>query len=101
MKLIDGNTFVWGEKAKNVDAKPGVYIFYDKNGDVIYIGQSENLKERFTTYFATNFENNACKQNTVEYQREFTTNHEEREKQLLEFSKRKFGRLPPCNEKVG
>jgi len=47
-----------------VKAKPGVYVLYDKNKDVIYIGESENLQNQFAKYVDTNFENDTCKQKT-------------------------------------
>lgn len=35
---------------------PGVYIFYDKNNKIIYIGKSKNLKRRVSSYFAKNID---------------------------------------------
>lgn len=38
-------------RPQNIPTEPGVYRFYDKNGDVIYVGKAKNLKNRLTTYF--------------------------------------------------
>ena len=62
------------------------------------MGQSNNLQERFTKYLDTNFEDDICKQKTVAYQREFLDNPKERQSQLLEEFKNRFGRLPRYNE---
>src|SRR5690625_3404235 len=34
--------------------KPGVYQFFDKKGDIIYIGKAKNLKKRIFSYFNKN-----------------------------------------------
>jgi len=86
------------QSARFVKAKPGVYVLYDKNEDVIYIGESENLQNQFAKYVDTNFENDTCKQKTHTYQREFVENPKERRKQLLEDFKNKNGKLPLCND---
>ncbi len=62
------------------------------------MGQSNNLQERFTKYLDTNFEDDICKQKTVECQREFLDSPKERQSQLLEEFKNRFGRLPRYNE---
>ena len=97
MEILDEKVLVWLENAQFVKAKPAVYVLYDKNLDAIYIGKSENLRDKFAMYFNTNFENDPCKQKTLTYQRAFVVNPKERKRQLLEDYKEKHGKLPCCN----
>jgi len=97
MEILDDELHLWLQSARFVKAKPSVYIFYDKNKDVIYIGESDNLQKQFAEYVDTNFKNDACKQKTHTYQREFVENPKERKRHLLEDYKEKHGKLPSCN----
>jgi excinuclease ABC subunit C len=38
-------------KIKNLPQKPGVYLFKDKTGQIIYIGKAKNLRSRVRQYF--------------------------------------------------
>jgi len=98
MEILDEKVLVWLENAQFVKAKPAVYVLYDKNEDVIYIGESENLQKQFAKYVDTNFENDTCKQKTHTYQRAFVVNPKERKRQLLEDFKEKHSKLPVCND---
>ncbi len=40
------------EKLTNIPAKPGCYLFKDKNGTVIYVGKAGILRNRVRSYFA-------------------------------------------------
>lgn len=41
----------WQEKLKNLPVHPGVYLFKDEEGRVIYVGKAESLKSRVSSYF--------------------------------------------------
>jgi len=100
MEILDDKLRVWLESAKFVKSKPGVYVLYDRDKNIIFIGESDNLQKRFSKYVDTNFENDVCKQKTGSYQREFVENSKERMEQLLEDFKNEYGKLPLCNDVV-
>lgn len=97
MELLEDKIHLWLENARFVKAKPGVYVLYNRNLDVIYIGGSDNLQNQFERYVDTNFENNPCKQKTHTYQRTFVDNPSEQKRQLLQEYKNKHGTIPCCN----
>ena len=94
---IEGSFYNWNERARNVEERPGVYAFYDEGHDLIYIGESEDLRRRFREYLSNNFDENHCLRDTRFYKREFTNNHVEREGELLEEYEDENGSLPRCN----
>ena len=89
--------YVWGERAKHVPEGPGVYTLYDEEKALIYIGESTNLREKFTQYLETNFSRDPRKRGTRYYKREFTSKQEDRMRELLDEYRREHGRLPKCN----
>ncbi len=97
MELLDDKVRVWLDSAKFVKAIPGVYVLYNRNKEIIYIGESDNLQQTFTKYVDNNFENDSGKQKTQSYQREFVENPKERKRILLEDFKTDYGKLPSCN----
>lgn len=94
---ISGDMYSWGVKATNVPDKPGVYAFYDKAKDLIYIGESPNLREEFIHYVKTNFSDDFCKSETKYYKREITANREGRMKELLDEYRQHHNGFPKCN----
>ena len=97
MEILEEKVHLWIESARFVKSKPGVYIFYDRKLDAIYIGESDNLQAQFSKYLDTDFEGDECKKKIHTYQRTFTANPKEKKKQLLEDYKAKYGKLPSCN----
>ncbi|TNF49426.1 MAG: excinuclease ABC subunit UvrC [Bacteroidetes bacterium] len=45
------------DKVRLLPEKPGVYQFFDSNGQIIYVGKAKNLKKRVTSYFAKQHDN--------------------------------------------
>jgi len=39
------------DKLKGLPAKPGVYLFRDERGDVLYVGKAKSLRPRVRSYF--------------------------------------------------
>jgi DNA polymerase-3 subunit epsilon len=46
-------------KVDSIPEEPGVYYFYNENGDLIYIGKSRNLQQRIMTHLSNNTTNRA------------------------------------------
>ncbi|MBI5078519.1 GIY-YIG nuclease family protein, partial [Candidatus Saganbacteria bacterium] len=42
------------EKLKSLPARPGVYLFKDRSGEIIYIGKAKSLRRRVASYFKPN-----------------------------------------------
>src|SRR3569833_1421512 len=45
------NQFDYRAALKNVPHKPGIYQFWDKEKELIYIGKAKDLRNRVTSYF--------------------------------------------------
>lgn len=96
---ILGEMYHWGDKAKNVPEKPGVYTLYDKDGNLTYVGKSANLRKEFTKILNTNLsDDRPFTLETKYYKRELTSNHENRMKELLEEYRQKHGKPPKFNQ---
>jgi excinuclease ABC subunit C len=48
------------EQLKTLPAKPGVYIFRDAKGDVLYIGKAKSLRPRVRSYFQESLDSRAA-----------------------------------------
>ena len=44
-------------KTENIPDSPGIYYFYNEQGDLIYIGKSRNLQQRISTHLSNNATN--------------------------------------------
>jgi hypothetical protein len=94
---ISGKMYVWGHRAKHVPEGPGVYGLYNERKVLIYIGESSNLREKFTQYLKTNFSKDPRKRETKYYKRELAPKQEDRIWELLDEYRKKHGELPRCN----
>jgi hypothetical protein len=92
--------YYWGDKAKNAPEEPGVYALYDKNGILIYVGKSTNLRKEFASYLETGFSEDPCKRETKYYKRELTLRQEEKMNELLEEYRQEHNELPKCNSHI-
>lgn len=74
------------EKLLTLPNKPGCYLFYDKNGTIIYVGKAKNLKNRVKSYFvgAHNFKTTRLISEIVDFS--FLITNTETEALLLEFN---------------
>lgn len=41
-------------KLEEIPEEPGVYYFYDEDGDIIYVGKSRNMSERVSSHISNN-----------------------------------------------
>ncbi|KPV62179.1 MAG: UvrABC system protein C [Candidatus Bathyarchaeota archaeon BA2] len=94
---ISGEMYAWGDRAKYVPEESGVYALYNEVKVLIYIGESTNLREKFTHYLETNFSDDPRKRETRYYKRELTSNQEDRMKELLDEYRQKHGEFPKYN----
>ncbi len=54
------------EKVKNLPQNPGVYMYKNKYGEIIYVGKAKNLRSRVGSYFFTKLEKNTKTYNLVQ-----------------------------------
>jgi len=69
-----------------IPAEPGVYRYFNEEGEVIYVGKAKNLKNRVSSYFATNNQHDRKTRKLVSQIKrlEFTIVHTEFDALLLE-----------------
>lgn len=44
-----------------IPESPGCYLYFNKNGDIIYVGKAKNLRKRISSYFRTDIVNTKTK----------------------------------------
>lgn len=101
--IPDTKRYTWSEEnVDRVQADPAVYELYE-NDELIYIGSTNDLSERFKGYASSNFSDNPCKRATITYKREYvSTESSARTSEkiyLLEYQSAN-GKLPRCNKKI-
>lgn len=76
------------EKPKNIPLNPGVYLYKDKGGRIIYVGKARNLKKRVSSYFRPDEQLTAKTRAMMSHavSIEFLTTSTEKEALLLEAS---------------
>ncbi len=76
------------QKLQNLPQKPGVYKFFDKDQELIYVGKAKNLKARVSSYFQSSSDHNYKTKRLVSLIRdlEFTIVDSEFDSMLLENS---------------
>ena len=77
---------VKSEQLKTLPAKPGVYLFKDKEGKVIYVGKAANLSNRVRSYFGapTNLSSKSQRLVAKIQDFEFVVTNSEQEALILE-----------------
>ena len=76
---------------------PGVYELADKDGAVIYIGSSNELRQRLKEHL--NEAPYTCiRQKATHYRIEYTTNYTNRERELYKLHVATYGKPPRCND---
>ncbi len=94
---ISGSFYLWGERAKNVQAEAAVYELYDESYQLIFVGDSSNLRQSFAKYLETGFSGDECKVATKYYKREFTSRPKERREEILAEYMSEHGTAPKGN----
>jgi len=76
---------------------PGVYELGDKDGVVIYIGSSKELRRRLKEHLSDG-RYTCIIQNATHYRIENTTNYMNREQDLYKYHLATYGKPPECND---
>ena len=74
----------------------GVYELCDAEGEVIYVGSSDNLRRRLGEH-VNEYLNDCIKKNATRYRLEYMSNYQAGEKQLCDEHVRIHGKPPRCN----
>ena len=48
-------TEVFQSIIKTLPVNPGIYKYYDKNRELIYVGKAKNIRKRVSSYFTKTF----------------------------------------------
>ena len=73
--------------AHTIPAQPGIYKYYDRASELLYVGKAKNLRKRVSSYFTKSFTNYKTHELVQRIHRiEFTIVHSEQDAFLLENS---------------
>ena len=101
--INDVKIYTWSEENINLTQnKPAVYELYE-NDELIYIGSSNDLNERFKGYLSSNFKEKPCKRGTTGYKREYVSSEQlarTTEKICLLEYQSTNRKIPRCNDKI-
>lgn len=95
--LLTEKLFMWDKGIRFSPETSGVYIFYNKDRQVIYIGGTTNIRETFTEYFENDFSSDPRKRETKYYKRMPSPTWKEKQEDLVREHIQKFGRVPKYN----
>jgi hypothetical protein len=98
--LSSEKLFLWDKGIQFSPKTSGVYLFYDKNRQIIYIGGTENIRKTFMDYFESNFSSDPRKKETKYYKRMTSSTWKQTHEVLLKDYYKKFGKTPKYNNPV-
>jgi len=55
------------DKLKDIPRQPGVYFWWDKSGNILYVGRATNLRSRLSQYFQKNREKRTAEMVSLAY----------------------------------
>ncbi len=58
-RFYDMSAFDYREELKKIPHKPGVYQYFDKNSELIYVGKAKDLRNRVGSYFVNEHQLNS------------------------------------------
>ena len=86
------------EQLRSVPTAPGVYLFYGKEGDVLYVGKAKSLRSRVSSYLRRGGDGRAGIPQLVERVSEIETIVTRNEVEALHLEQNLIKRLrPPFN----
>ena len=81
----------------NLPQSEGVYKLMDYSKSVIYIGRTDNLRRRLNEHLSTS---DTCIRSANYFTAETTFRSIDREREMLLDFRRRYGRLPRCNDRI-
>jgi hypothetical protein len=90
--------FDWSQESiSKVQARKGIYEFYDSLEMVIFVGASQNVLETLQHYYDTGFSDNPCLRDATNFRVEYVDNPEWSLKEHIHVHKSTSGgTMPEC-----